>query len=141
MGNKFEILARALIIEDGSLLVCKNKTEGHSFLPGGHVEFGEKAEQALKRELKEEMGLETEIRQFAGIVENMFTQDGITHHEVKLIYEVSLPTKDIVSKESWIEFEWVTLNDLVRVNFLPAGLREVVVQWSKDRKIFSASFT
>jgi mutator protein MutT len=53
--------AYALIIEDNSILLIKKNGgpyHGKLDLPGGTIEFGERPEEALKRELLEEVGIE-----------------------------------------------------------------------------------
>lgn len=53
--------AYALILKDDKILLIKKKTgpyDGKLDLPGGTIEFGERPEEALKRELKEEVGID-----------------------------------------------------------------------------------
>jgi 8-oxo-dGTP diphosphatase len=59
------VAAAALIDADGRVLICQ-RPEGKQLaglweFPGGKVEPGERPEQALVRELAEELGIETEI--------------------------------------------------------------------------------
>lgn len=53
-----------LIIRDGKLLIAKRPGDKHMGgrweFPGGKIERGESPEQALERELNEELGIETE---------------------------------------------------------------------------------
>lgn len=46
-----EIIARAVIRRDDRLLLARQRTKSWSFLPGGHVEPGERVEVALVREI------------------------------------------------------------------------------------------
>jgi 8-oxo-dGTP diphosphatase len=66
--NDVPRVAAAVIVRDGLLLIAKRKKgdrfEGRWEFPGGKVETGESPEEALKRELREELGIETEIREF-----------------------------------------------------------------------------
>ncbi|MCD6233110.1 NUDIX domain-containing protein [bacterium] len=55
--KKISVLVRAVIEVKGKILVCKKKGNKYYFFPGGHIEFGESAKKALKREIKEELGL------------------------------------------------------------------------------------
>ena len=50
-----------IIIKDNKVVLINKVTgpyDGKLDLPGGRIEFGEKPEEALKRELKEELGIE-----------------------------------------------------------------------------------
>ena len=54
----YRVVAKALITnEDGKILVVKEKQDFWS-LPGGGLEHGETAEQCIKREAMEEIGIE-----------------------------------------------------------------------------------
>jgi ADP-ribose pyrophosphatase YjhB (NUDIX family) len=57
---------------DGQVLLIRRTKApgaGHWSLPGGKVERGETLEQALRREVREETGLEVEILGLAGVAE------------------------------------------------------------------------
>jgi 8-oxo-dGTP pyrophosphatase MutT (NUDIX family) len=80
------------IFRRGDQLLCcegfdKVKKNYYYRPPGGSIEFGERAEDALKREIREELGAEIDIWLFRGSFENIFVCDGIKGHEIVLIYE------------------------------------------------------
>ena len=119
-----EVIARGVCVQDGKILLCKAKGGATTYLPGGHIEFGETGRQALVREVKEEMGVDAETGAFLGVVENAFNQHGKPHAEINLVYELKLPaTTPARAREDWIEFEWrdrAHLDDL-----LPAAFRRL----------------
>lgn len=61
-----------IIIHDGRILVCNTKSTGRYSLPGGGIDIGEKIEDALKREVYEECGIEIEIDKFLNFEERFF---------------------------------------------------------------------
>ena len=128
--NEYEVsgienIARGVCVVDGKVLLCKPKKGGYTYLPGGHIEFGEKGREALVREIKEEMGLEAEAGDLLGVVESAFEQHGKPHAEINLIYRLKLiphPSSLIPSPSSlepWIAFEWRDISDLGNANLLP----------------------
>ena len=134
-----ETIARGVCVRDGKLLLCRAKGGSSTYLPGGHIEFGETGRQALVREVKEELGVESSTGAFLGVVENAFLQHGKPHAEINLVYELELGTGNggledwrigglgelppLNSQEDWIEFEWCDLNRLDEANLLPPVFR------------------
>ena len=123
-----ETIARGVCIVDGKLLLCRAKGANTSYLPGGHIEFGETGRQALVREMKEETGCEVTTERFMGVVENSFMQHGKPHSEINLVYEMKLAgvaAKDVASRENWIEFAWQPLKSLKAANILPEAFNKL----------------
>ncbi len=139
--REFEICARAVIVIDDRFLVCKRKSKEYFFFPGGHVEFFEKAENALKRELKEELDIEINKKMvLMGIGENMYKQDNERRHEVNFFYLID-PSEDIKDKslEDHIDFSFLAKNEFLNGKVLPSGASEYIVKWLEDRKMFFMS--
>ena len=119
-----ETIARGVCVKDGMILLCRAKGGKTTYLPGGHIEFGETGRQALVREVKEELGIDSRTGRFLGVVENSFVQHGRPHAEINLVYELDLPADaDVAAREEWIEFEWRRLDDLH--DLLPETLRRL----------------
>lgn len=131
------ILARALIIQGDSFLICKHKD--HYFLPGGHVENGESLIVTLKRELLEELGeFKYTTPVHIGICEHQFVfKENKTQHEINHIFVIEVD-EDITleSKESFLSFEKIKISDLQNIDLLPPQLKPALTQWFRDKKEF-----
>lgn len=121
-----EIIARAVIRRDGQLLLAKQRTKSWSFLPGGHVEPGEPVEAALVREIAEELGAEATIASFVGVVEHGYVEDGMTHHELNLVFEVAIADTEPASKEDHLEFHWLPFSQLADTDVRPGTLKQAL---------------
>ena len=137
--KEIEILVRAIIQDNGKILVCRKIGKKYYFFPGGHVEFGESAERALAREIKEELGIRIKKSFFIGGSEHCFVEDKVKHHEINLSFQV-LPEKlDTESKENHLHFFLFDKKQLARKTILPKLLKRVILKWLKDKKPFWVS--
>lgn len=102
-------MALALIRRGQEILVEEGHDEikGEMFfrLLGGRIEFGERGADAVRRELREELGVETDIEHYLTTVENVFTYEGEAGHEIALIYECSLRDRRLYSLDEWEAIE------------------------------------
>ncbi len=135
--GEIEILARAVIVIRGRVLLAHSKGARNTFLPGGHIERGESARAALARELTEELGVRARIGSFVGAVEHGFTQKGRRVHEVNLLFDAAAPglgaSRNPVSRESHVEFFWCPIAKLGARKLEPAPLRRLLPQWLNDK--------
>ena len=64
-------VAAAIVRDDGRILAIRRRDNGHWEPPGGVLELGESIEDGLRREVREETGLEIEPEQLTGVYKNM----------------------------------------------------------------------
>ena len=140
--NNIHVLSRAVILDQGHLLVCKtlDLPTPFYFLPGGHVEHEESAEQTVLREIQEEAGAKARITRFLGCLEYSFDpgHSSICHnHEYNFIFEAESPKlkleESISSLEDHIELIWVPLAEISKIDFRPEPLRTLLPEWLKNR--------
>ena len=125
-----ENIARGVCIVGGNVLLCRPRKGGYTYLPGGHIEFGEKGAEALRREVLEELGVESSVGDLLGVVETSFVQHGKPHAEISLVYRLELPSfaepSKLESQEDWIDFTWWPVDRIDEANLLPPEMRKHV---------------
>ena len=121
-----ETIARGVCVKDGKVLLCQAKGATSTYLPGGHIEFGETGAEALVREVKEETGLDSRAGKLKGVVENSFLQHGERHCEINLVYALEIDDAPVVAQEAWIGFKWCALSELEAANVLPRDMLDFI---------------
>ncbi|WP_433194474.1 NUDIX domain-containing protein [Nocardia sp. CA-107356] len=121
-----ELIARAVIGSLDGLLVARERGKSYVFLPGGHVEPGEPVEDALVRELNEEIGASASIGRLLGVVEHGYVDDTDTvRHELNLIFTAHI-IGEPVSQEAHLEFLWLPLDQLPIADLRPCALKDAL---------------
>ncbi len=99
MKKNIQCISHGLIVSGSKILVydVEDKVKKKTFfrLIGGHIEFGESASEALKREFKEEIDQEIEIICKLDTFENIFVYKGSKQHEFVSLFKVEFLNKDI----------------------------------------------
>lgn len=131
-----ELIVRALIIKNRKILVCRTAGRDYYFLPGGHIEFGETMQVALRRELIEELGVELSKTKFIGAVENLFDQNGMQKHEVSFVFHVDIKESEVVSKEDHISFFWLGMDEFIQNNIVPYAMKDAIIKWTTEKETF-----
>ena len=135
----FHHISRGIIVRENKVLVAHAIGYNNTFLPGGHVEFGESAKDALAREIDEELGVNCVVGNFLGLVEHKWKNKGIVNYEINQVFEIQCDELNInqnpKSMESHIEFFWCDANDLESENLQPHPLKDMIKSYlggSKD---------
>ena len=116
MGRRTENVELTVLclIQDGNRLLLQNRVKedwkGYTF-PGGHVEPGESFVDAVKREMKEETGLDIINPQLVGI-KQFPIENG---RYIVFLFKATESSGDVVSSEEG-EMEWVEKDMLSEVN-------------------------
>ncbi len=126
----------ALFRKGNKILTHHTIGESHYTLPGGRVKEGETTEQALIREMGEEMGKHIKIVKLVSFMENLFTFDDKKYHELLVTYEAEFEDKETYNKEKMqsiekdkkLEFTWIDINELEKLDFRPNVLIKVIKQ-------------
>jgi 8-oxo-dGTP diphosphatase len=144
-GNKLRVRVCGICIEDDKILMVKHHSLGVKGIfwspPGGGLQFGESAEESLKREFMEETGLEILINRFLFVHE--FLQPPL--HAIELFFEVEkisgslitgkdpemTDTGQIIQEVKYLSFEEInkmdqdTIHNIFRLVNNPKDILEV----------------
>lgn len=113
------------------ILLFKSSNRDFYMLPGGKVNELESSEDALKREVKEETGLEINIIDFKCFSECVVTDKETTYQQVEAIYEASY-NDEINNDEfnglegNWILFKWFNINNLDNILIEPKEIKDIL---------------
>ncbi|MEL6499428.1 MAG: NUDIX domain-containing protein [Planctomycetota bacterium] len=122
-----EIIARGLLVEAGRVLLCRNVAKGYFYLPGGHVDHGERASDALAREFREECSVGIVVRDAALVCELVTGSDDGGLHEYNVVFHVEREpagnAEPVASLEPHIAFEWLDLAAVVDADLRPTPIK------------------
>ena len=121
----------AIIIKDGSLFATQRgygEWKDWWEFPGGKIEQGETFEEALKREIREELSTEINVDEFLCTVEYDYPKFHLSMH----CYICSLLTESLHLNEHEAA-RWLTKDELNGVKWLPAD--KIVVEQLIDTNV------
>ena len=131
VGNTvFGVRATALIVKDNRLLVVED--EDGFYTIGGAIQVNESTEDAVVREVREELGVKAQAGQLAFVVENRFEQDGVSYHNIEFHYLVDLledAPLTMQEDEKRQPCEWIDLGQLQDFQLVPAFLKTALPDW------------
>jgi 8-oxo-dGTP diphosphatase len=94
LTQSFRISSYALLVQDSHLLLCRisgsNPSAGEWTLPGGGIDFGEHPEDACRREVFEETGLEIELQGLATVDSETFNYPDRSLQAIRIIYRAKV---------------------------------------------------
>lgn len=152
-GRWFRLRACAVILHDDAVLMARNDVDHYAYSIGGGILHGESAEDAVRREVREETGLDLEIDRLLFVHENFFTDSspllaGRECHEVAFYFLMRYDGEAISSGSTTShgipeQCVWIPLDDYGRtgpaypeffaeeLRALPAATKHIVTHEKK----------
>ncbi|MGQ9857669.1 MAG: NUDIX hydrolase [Thermodesulfobacteriota bacterium] len=118
-----------VVIHQGRVLLVKRANppaRGSWNIPGGAIRLGETLEEALRREILEETGLEVEPKGVAGVVERIYSEaDAIEYHYLIVDYACRLQGGSLRASSDAQEAHWFSKEELWALD-LPSDTLKVI---------------
>ena len=132
-----EATVGALIVNDGGevLLVQSEKWGARYTVPGGHIELGERAEDAIVREVKEETGLDSVAEELLIVQQAIYPKDYYKHeHYVFMDYVCRAQSSEVrLDGRELQTYIWVKPEDALKLD-LEEFTRNFVVKYIETRR-------
>jgi ADP-ribose pyrophosphatase YjhB (NUDIX family) len=118
----------ALVVHDDQVLLMRMCHSGKYHPPGGGVQVGERIKDALKREVREETGIQVKVERFAHFEELFFYYDpsGTAYHGLHFYY-ICRPKTLMLLEDAQVNDDaaetprWVNIQDLRAQDFQVHG--------------------
>ena len=136
-SGKFNYRVCAVIISDGKILAMHDERSPYFYLPGGRVKMGETAEDAVIREVREELGIIAKIARPLWLNQAFFTEDvdHLRYHELCIYFLMDISETDLLERGNVFTvnegkkthiFEWLDFDQLKEEYFYPSFLKKEI---------------
>ena len=130
-------LRKGVIISNGKILAMHDKRSPYYYLPGGRVKLGEKAEDAVIREVQEELNIKPSIIRPLWLNQAFFNEDvdKLNYHELCIYFLMDISDTDLLErgkiftsneKNKTHLFEWLEFDRLEDEYFYPTFLKKEI---------------
>lgn len=132
--DKFNYRACAVMIADNKVLAMHDDRSPYYYLPGGRVRMGETAEQAVVREVEEELGITPRIVRPLWLNQSFFTEDvdRLNYHELCVYFLMDVSGTGLEARGEQFTrlegrhrhtFAWLAFDRLAQESFYPIFLK------------------
>ena len=135
--EEFHVRTCGIIKQENKFLIMKVNKTSYYHIPGGQIEIGEDSEQAVIREIKEEIGCDVKEAKLFSIEENFWMRNNKKCHGIEFYYIIKpkqqLKMQDCEKiendkgEEKLLNFKWVTLEELKDIDLRPSNIKDMLI--------------
>lgn len=135
--QKFNYRVCAMILHENKILAMRDERSPYYYLPGGRVKMGETAEQAVIREVEEDLNIKAKILRPLWLNQAFFTEDvdKLNYHELCVYFLMDISDTNLLQRSERFTlqehqhihaFEWLAFERLDREYFYPLFLKKSI---------------
>lgn len=130
-GIRFGVRVGAIIYnEDKTRILLEKQKENLYLFPGGRIDVFENSDNAIKRELKEELNLKAKLR-LKYVAEMFLKIPNGKYHEIGFYYLTSINENEIPNNFKSLDsngiFEWIPISNLNDYNILARPIKKIII--------------
>lgn len=138
--GRFNYRVAGIIIYDNKLLIMKDEDSPYYYIPGGRVAMNELSEDAIVREIREELNTEVKVNRMLWVNENFFHEEQLNEnfHEICFYYLLDMADNELINKgEKFIfkedgkythTFCWKDIDKIKDLNIYPLLIKNNISQ-------------
>lgn len=136
-NGRFNLRVCGIIINDGKLLTMRDESVPYYYLPGGRIHLHERAEDAILRELKEELDISAEIIRPLWVNQAFFVEEASNDkfHEICLYFLINISKCNLLERgdkfvreegKHTLTFEWLDFKSLSDKYLYPEFIKKEI---------------
>jgi ADP-ribose pyrophosphatase YjhB (NUDIX family) len=135
-SGRLRVSVRSICMHDGALLVQRHADDpaSHYAFIGGGLETGERMEDRIRAEYREETGREVVGARYLFVVENRVRTSAGILHSLEHYFSVELDSYDVRSREAHLVQCWLPLGELSTYDVRPRVVRDAIVDGSWETR-------
>lgn len=118
----------AVMLKSASGYIFEKSKKGYAYLVGGKLKINELSIDGVKREVYEEVGLNTDNFTLLKVIENIYTNDGESVHEICFLYMCEDIFDGVLPEQ---EFVNIAEDDISSSDIRPEIIKNILINYSK----------
>ena len=146
--QKFNYRVAGILLHGDKILAMQDERSPYYYLPGGRVKLGETSEQAILREIREELGIKARIDRPLWLNQSFFIEDvdHLHYHELCFYFLLDFSGTDLLNRGVKFRgaethhkhvFEWLDFSCLKDAYFYPLFLKEKIFRLPQSLELLT----
>jgi ADP-ribose pyrophosphatase YjhB (NUDIX family) len=141
--GRFNYRVAGIIMHNNKLLIMKDEHSSYYYIPGGRVAMNELSEDAIIREIREEINVEVNVNRMLWVNENFFREENSdeSYHEICFYYLLDMVDEQLINSGNEfvlnengkhnLSFYWKDIEEIKDLYIYPLFIKKNILQLQK----------